>query len=105
MGFDLKKLKKATQDGNLEWKKHVTERLVERGITRIEVLAILNEGDVIREYTDDTPCPSALFLGLIEKRPVHVVAAYDEHNNLVHIVTAYEPSLGFFMDDFKTKRK
>lgn len=105
MGFDSEKLKKAIENGNLEWKKHVAERLVERGITRLKVITVISNGVIIREYPDDTPCPSALFMGFIEKRPLHVVVAYNESISLVYIITAYEPSLRFFMDDFKTKRK
>ena len=103
--MQLKLIKESIAKGNVEWKKHVVQRIIERGIARSAVLEVLLEGEVIHNYPDDSPCPSALFFGLIAERPIHVVAAYDENSQITHIITAYEPSLGFFMDDFKTKRK
>ena len=66
---------------------------------------MLNDGELVWEYADDNPCPSALFLSYVNGRPIHVVAAYNETSNVTHIITAYQPSLEFFMDDFKTKKK
>ncbi len=103
--MDLDLLRKSIEKGNLDWKKHVTQRLIERGLTRTDVLGVLQDGEIIRDYPDDSPCPSALFLGFANNRPVHVVAAYNETNDMTHIITAYEPTLEFFRDDFKTKRK
>lgn len=101
--MDLNLLRKSIEKGNLDWKKHVTQRLVERGLTRADVLG--QKGEIIRDYPDDSPCPSALFLGFANSRPIHIVAAYNEANDMTHIITAYEPSPEFFTDDFKTKRK
>lgn len=39
------------------------------------------------------------------RAPLHVVAACDETNGQVFIITAYEPSLEIFEPDYRTKRK
>jgi hypothetical protein len=56
-------------------------------------------GERIRDYTEDRPFPSALFLGYIGNKPLHVVAALDEMNKQAFVITAYEPSLDVFESD------
>ena len=63
------------------------------------------KGDWIREYTDDKPFPSALFLGYVSGKPFHVVAACDKTSRQAFVITAYEPSLEIFEADYRTKRK
>jgi hypothetical protein len=38
-------------------------------------------------------------------KPYHVVAAYDDGNEKVYVITAYEPSLEAFEPDYRTRRK
>jgi hypothetical protein len=53
----------------------------------------------------DLPFPSALFLGYVAAKPLHVVAPCDETSRQVFVITAYEPSLEVFESDYRTKRK
>jgi hypothetical protein len=69
------------------------------------VIETLRSGELIRDYAEDKPFPSALFLGYVGDRPLHVVASCDEQNRRVFIITAYEPSLDIFESDYRTKRK
>ncbi|MCY4654997.1 MAG: DUF4258 domain-containing protein [Dehalococcoidia bacterium] len=43
-----------------------------RGITEEEVYLVVEHGEVIETYPQDTPYPSRLVLGWIEQRPIHV---------------------------------
>src|SRR5207302_190838 len=70
---------------------HVIKRMFERGISRANIRHILIHGEVIREYPDDTPYPSQLVLGWLEKRPLHIVIAIDAQFQKIYIITAYEP--------------
>jgi len=65
----------------------------------------LLSGERVRDYAEDRPFPSALFLGYISGKPLHVVAALDQMNKEVFIITAYEPSLDIFEADYRTRRK
>ena len=105
MPFDLPVFRKAIATGRIEWRKHVLQKLAERGIPQQAVRDVLLQGERIREYADDKPFPSALFLGYAPGKPLHVVAAYDETSRQAFVITAYEPSLDFFEPDFRTKRK
>jgi len=103
--IDLKIMRRAVQLARIEWRKHVLQKLAERGLPQAGVLEVLLSGEKIRDYADDKPFPSALFLGYTGGRPFHVVAACDEAREKVFIITAYEPSLEIFEADYRTKRK
>ncbi|MBI4546431.1 MAG: DUF4258 domain-containing protein [Ignavibacteriae bacterium] len=81
------------------------QRLAERGVKQKVVIDVLLSGEVIEEYPEDKPFPSALFLGFPGGDPLHVVAAFDETQNLVYIITAYDPSGEYFLNDYRTRRK
>ncbi len=99
------KLKSALDRSNIEWEGHVLERLILRRISLAAVIQVVGSGQLIEDYPDDRPYPSALFLGWIETKPLHVVAALNEAAPKVFIITAYEPDLKHFEPDFKTRRK
>ncbi|MBC8154811.1 MAG: DUF4258 domain-containing protein [Bacteroidetes bacterium] len=65
-------------------------RMVARRVTRPEVEAVLSIGYIIAEYPTDKPFPSCLLLGLINKRPLHVIAAQSEEGRCF-VITVYEP--------------
>jgi len=99
------KLKEAVQKKRVEWKKHVLERMLERGISRTDVLAVLSTGQIIESYGNDRPFPSYLILGNAGKSPVHVVVAYDDKSETCYIITVYRPDLQSFGEDYKTRKK
>ena len=103
--FDLTVLREAVVSGRIEWRKHVLQKLAERGIQQQAVREVLLAGEQIRDYPEDKPFPSALFLGYVSGRPLHVVAACDEGSGRAFVITAYEPSLEIFEADYRTRRK
>jgi Domain of unknown function (DUF4258) len=98
---NLPRLRAALKYGNVGWERHVLERLVSRDISRSTVLNILRSGECIEDY----PFPSGLFFGWHGAKPLHVVAALEETSPRVYIITAYEPDLEHFENDFRTRRK
>jgi hypothetical protein len=103
--FDLAIFREAIAAGRIEWRKHVLQKLAERGIPQQAIRDVLLQGERIREYADDKPFPSALFLGYVSGKPLHIVAACDETSRQAFVITAYEPSLEIFEADYRTKRK
>ena len=103
--LDLGKLQEAIRARSIEWRKHVLQRMAERNISQASVLDVLLTGERVRDYPEDKPFASALFLGYAGSRPLHVVAALDETAAQAFIVTVYEPSLEVFEADYKTRRK
>jgi Domain of unknown function (DUF4258) len=51
--FDKTSFNQALEDGNIVWRKHVLEKMLERGIFRSEVLEVLLTGDTIQRYDED----------------------------------------------------
>lgn len=78
--------------------------MFQRGMGEQHVRAIVDLGEVIKSYPDDTPYPSYLLLGEFEGRPLHVVMGHDESAQTGIVVTVYEPSLEIWCDDFRRRR-
>ena len=103
--MDRNKLKIAVEKGYIEWQRHALERMMGRGISRETVKKILLSGEIIENYPDDTPYPSALFFGWFEEEPFHVVAAFDSLSEYCFVITAYKPDLEHFEPNYKTRRQ
>lgn len=103
--LNLEKLRVAVRAEKIEWRKHALQRMAEWNIVQAAALDVLLNGERIRDYTEDKPFASALFLGYDGSRPIHVVAAVDEAAGQAFVITVYEPSLDVFESNYKTKRK
>ena len=103
--MNIDKLRLCIKEEKYEWRKHTLIRLNERNITQKKVLEVILDGEIIEDYPDDHPFPSALILGWISAKPYHVVVALNEIDSKAYIITVYEPSSDKFMPDFKTRRK
>jgi len=103
--MDIEKLKIAVKKENIEWRKHVFQRMLERNIDRADVKTVIMEGEMIENYEDDKLFPSALFFKVVNIRPLHTVVAFDKKQNKAYIITAYEPNLEMFESDYKTRKK
>ncbi len=85
---------------------HAVEQMTvaERMITTVEVRDIIETGEIIEQYTDDTRGPSCLLYGKTRQgRVLHVVCA-PKTDHLV-VVTAYTPSLIEWERDLRTRRR
>ena len=103
--MDLEKLKTVVKRDEVEWRKHVFQRMLERNIQRADIKKVILEGEVIESYEKDKPFPSALFFKFINNRPLHALVAFDEIQNKAYIITSYEPNLEIFESDYKTRKK
>ena len=89
-------------DGQLVFRVHAIERMAQRAIGVGDVRLVLDAGEVIEDYPDDLPYPSALMLGWIGERPLHVVAATAPNRKI--IITVYEPDLSRWESDYKRRK-
>ena len=96
--------KKFCIEGKILWTAHSLERLQERDISVEDVKNCIMNGEVIEEYPDDFPYPSALIFGCaLRGKIIHVVCGMDE--NFLYLITAYIPTTEKFFDDLKTRRQ
>ena len=91
--------------GALRYSRHAFERMFERNITPDSVARIVESGETIARYAEDSPYPSCLLLGFDQSGPLHVVVAGPNEDGLGIIVTVYRPRPEFWSSDFKSKVK
>jgi hypothetical protein len=103
--MNVSALLSAVRQDRVLWRRHALQRMLERGISRDQVKAVLRRHDVVTEYPEDRPFPSALFHGESTGERLHVVAALDEGGQEVHVITVYHPDTEHFKADGRTRRR
>ena len=76
---------------SLQFRAHAIQRMFERSISIGDIRTVIEAGEVIEECLDDTPYPSALYLGRAANRSLHVVAANNPEDGATIVITVYEP--------------
>jgi hypothetical protein len=84
---------------------HALRRMLEHGIRSHQIREVLERGERIEDYSDDTPLPSYLMHGIGAGRVLHVVAADDQEHDETIVITAYEPDPNDWDADFKTRKR
>ncbi len=70
-----------------------------------EVYEAICSGEIIEDYPQDKPYPSALIFGkTTADRSLHIVGAYDEEENLTIVVTVYQPNPELWIDHKRRKK-
>jgi len=103
--IDVKDILLLIEAGQILWTEHLSVKLRERSIKRADVIACIQNGDIIEQYPDDFPLPSCLILGYsVAEQPLHVVCGLNLGDS-VFVITAYYPSLDTWEEDFRTRKK
>jgi hypothetical protein len=79
--------------------------MFERRISEADVRQVLQHGETIELYPNDTPYPSRLVLGMINDSPLHMVAAYNGADDETIVITVYHPDPALWSADFRTRRR
>ena len=102
-GLDIEAIRVKCREGAIRWSTHSAARMLQRGITREDVVNCISNGEIIEQYPEYWLNPACLIFGLdVNDEILHVVVGMDE---FVHIVTAYRPDSATFMPDMKTRRE
>ena len=88
-GLDFKRIKKFVKENKFIISNHTRVRMFQRNVSTDDIKDIVIKGEIIEEYPEDEPCPSALMLGFLKNTPYHVVIAQCEDH--IRIVTVYYP--------------
>src|SRR5689334_17271561 len=88
----------------LIFRMHATRRMFERRVGVEEIRRVVEAGDIVEDYPDDTPYPSRLLLGWHRLRPLHVVAADVPESDETIIVTVYQPNADEWDPSFRYRR-
>ncbi|MBI4721864.1 MAG: DUF4258 domain-containing protein [Candidatus Stahlbacteria bacterium] len=74
-------------------------------ITESEVTDTVQNSEIIEIYKNTKPYPSFLLCGkTIEGKPFHIVLAYCEEDDVIIIITVYQPDPARWVD-YKRRRK
>jgi hypothetical protein len=84
---------------------HAVRQMFSRSISKDDILAVIERGQIIAEYPDDKPYPSRLMLGFVNNVPLHVVFAVDKQRQTGIIITVYIPDRRLWSEDFKARRR
>ena len=92
-----------SEAGKIIFRTHAIKRMFQRRVDEKDVRSVLETGENIEVYPDDTPYPSRLILGWLENRPLHVVAADNIADNETIVITVYEPEQDKWTPNFKRR--
>jgi hypothetical protein len=94
---------------NCRFTDHARKEMDEEPLGRISVVELLHAlrvGEIIEEYPEDKPYPSALILGRSAgNRPLHLVCAPVLVEQRLIIITTYEPDPARWEADFKRRKR
>ena len=109
--MQIEDLRNALQQGVIiEYKAHCQKRMLERGITRADIIECIQKGEIIEEYplddrnTSEKSFPACLVLGIEinGNKMLHVVVGYNTKKMI--IISAYRPDDEHFEKDGKTRK-
>ena len=83
---------------------HAVRRMSSRGISVADVRNAIETGEIIEDYPQDTPYPSALLLATIRGSPLHVVVAMDRTEDRTIVVSLYRPDPLKWEPGFRRRR-
>jgi len=75
----------------------------ERMISTADIRAVIERGEVIEDYPEDTRGHSCLMLGFTDNRFLHVVCA--PKDDYLAVITAYLPSDKEWEDNYSKRKK
>ncbi len=91
-------------ENKIVFRVHAVRRMFQRNIGVAEVRRILETGEVIESYPEDTPYPSRLLMGWSGPRPLHVVVAENTAAAEIVVITVYQPDRATWDWDFRRRR-
>jgi hypothetical protein len=103
----INRIQKCFESHSVFYTRHAKFEMVNEEFGRIldhEVYEAVSGGEVIGEYPEDKPYPSVLIFGrTMTDRPLHIVSAYNDEENLAIIITVYHPDPDLWID-YKRRR-
>jgi hypothetical protein len=79
--------------------------MFQRRISDQEVRHVIETGETIETYPEDSPYPSRLVLGWYGLRPLHVVVADNAMEQETIVITVYESSQDQWEEGFRRRRQ
>ena len=104
----IQKIQRCFESNSVFYTRHAKIEMEAEEFGRIfdlEVYEAVWSGEVIEEHPEDKPYPSVLIFGrTMASRPLHIVCAYNEEENLVIVITVYHPNPDLWIE-YKRRKK
>jgi hypothetical protein len=104
----LKVIRECFSQEKILYSKHARDEMEFDGFGEIrdkDVHDAIMNGELIEDYPKDLPYPSCLIYGkTLGGRPLHLVCAYSAGDDIVIIVTVYQPHAERWID-FRRRKK
>ena len=106
----IDELKNAIQMGmTVEFSAHCQKRMLERNITREDIIHCIDSGEIIENYPLNDECsdnslPSCLILGyrITDDKAIHIVVGFN--NIRLLIISACYPDIEKWSSDYRKRR-
>lgn len=96
-------IKKAVAEGKYRYTIHGAKQRIARKLERKEIEEAIKSGEIIEHYPEHHYGSACLLLGKTAKaKSLHILCSLQE---VVDIITVYEPDLVEWEEDLKTRRK
>ncbi len=111
IAMDIKSIRQAISDNEpIEYTAHCQKRMLERDITRADIINCIFNGEIIEDYpleegnSSDNSFPCCLILGWKEKEhaAIHIVVGYNGKKILM--ISACYPDSTRWNSDYRTRR-
>jgi hypothetical protein len=79
--------------------------MFERRISDEDVQSVLETGEAIENYLDNSPYPSRLILGFCGSRPIHILVADNNKDQETIVITVYEPDPAQWDPTFRRRKR
>lgn len=97
-------LKGNPADYAIKYREHSTQRMFQRRIDTEEIISIMGYGRVIERYDEDFSLPTVLLNGrTATNRPLRIVVGINEDEQILVVITAYEPDTLWWTDNFSRR--
>ena len=101
--MDLGEIQRLLRDGKYEVSFHAQQERLEEDLDLIQIeAAIIDQGELLEEYSDDPRGESCLLLGFVGPRPIHVVLGWatmrTETQSMLRLITVYTPTAPKWID-------
>ena len=84
---------------------HAMQRMFERRVSVENVRQVLQNGEMIEDYSEEMPHPGGLMSGRQGKRILHVVVAENISENEALVITAYEPDRAQWKSNSRERKR
>ncbi len=101
--YTIEKFQELNNVKNILITQHSRIRLAERGISILDVVNAISDGEIIEEYEDDYPFPSCLILGKTRNISLHICASIND--GVIYLITAYIPDKERWSDDYRKRKE